>query len=844
MFKVAAMILAAALSVFSVIAPVRVSAAGTEGDGTEPQYALSYIVTEQDTGQVLFRQNAQSMADPTLLSRMMCAVVVLEYAPEGKSVSLTDNVVPTESSVSKDGKYKLTAGNSYTVGMLLRAMLLGGADNCASVLAGFVNPNTEYFVTLMNQTAARLEMTDTYFTSPGGSGGSLARTSVSDIAKFYAYALRNAAFRNIVQSEFGHIWDNTAVFNLCTLPFSLKNAYGATVAGGVFLGASQGGAGNAEPSEGNTGGNSSVAPTLSGAPGTMIINITLPPLNDGDGSMRLIVAVQDSATDEQLTALMRSLISDSNSGFRKNRVYKSGDVVATYDVAKQSLSLRAAGDLFLVVPLGTAPAAYIQTVTYSFTGETNPKSPNAPALSPPILEGQQLGSANLLLRDGSQHSLLIYAGNTIQTDNARVNSILNLINSYRPLFIIIAVLLAVELYVLIAVTVSRIRKAVAEHRRQKRGGSGSSGGFGSGALAVLLICFLIMPLLLSGCALSRGTDPGIDHSDTAIFDRLPQGATHKPDLVVTAQPGESGRSALPDTDVSAEAFTPAPTEGPAVTDAATDAPAGSRTATGDATPAPIKSPVATDTGSRTPGPTEAPTERPANAPTERPTKAPTERPTKAPTEAPAGTPAPAPTFDASGIERAVSSVDFNGNGIDDYTDFLLGAKKDAAIHPRYDGRYWGSAYPPDNVGVCADVIWRAFREAGYSLRYMVDRDIRQNTWRYPKIANKQESRDSKIDFRRVRNLRIFFDAYALVLTTDINDVAAWQPGDIVIFNENSHIGIVSDKRNASGQPYIIHNGGQLNREEDYLPGDHKVAAHYRFDASRVPADMLIEWELG
>ncbi len=794
------MILAAALSVFSVIAPVRVSAAGTEGDGTEPQYALSYIVTEQDTGQVLFRQNAQSMADPTLLSRMMCAVVVLEYAPEGKSVSLTDNVVPTESSVSKDGKYKLTAGNSYTVGMLLRAMLLGGADNCASVLAGFVNPNTEYFVTLMNQTAARLEMTDTYFTSPGGSGGSLARTSVNDIAKFYAYALRNAAFRNIVQSEFGHIWDNTAVFNLCTLPFSLKNAYGATVAGGVFLGASQGGAGNAEPSEGSSGGN----PSLSGAPGTMIINITLPPLNDGDGSMRLIAAVQDSTTDEQLTALMRSLISDSNSGFRKNRVYKSGDVVATYDVAKQSLSLRAAGELFLVVPLGTAPAAYIQTVTYSFTGETNPKSPNAPALSPPILEGQQLGSANLLLRDGSQHSLLIYAGNTIQTDNARVNSILNLINSYRPLFIIIVVLLAVELYVLIAVIVSRIRKAVAEHRRQKRGGSGSSGGFGSGALAVLLICFLIMPLLLSGCALSRGTDPGINHSDTAIFDRLPQGATHKPDLVITAQPGESGRSALPDTDVSAEAFTPAPTEGPA----------------------------ATDTGSRTPGPTEAPTERPTNAPTERPTNAPTEAP------------APEPTFDASGIERAVSSVDFNGNGIDDYADFLLGAKKDAAIHPRYDGRYWGSAYPPDDVGVCADVIWRAFREAGYSLRYMVDRDIRQNTWRYPKIANKQESRDSKIDFRRVRNLRIFFDAYALVLTTDINDVAAWQPGDIVIFNENSHIGIVSDKRNANGQPYIIHNGGQLNREEDYLPGDHKVAAHYRFDASRVPADMLIEWELG
>ncbi len=803
MFKVAAMILAAALSVFCVIAsltvPGRVAAAGPEDDEPATRYVLSYIVVEQDSGQVLFRQNAQAMADPTLLSRMMTAVVVLEYAPEGKSVALTDNVVPTENSVSKDGKYKLTAGNSYTVGMLLRALLLGGADNCADVLSNFVNPNTEYFVTLMNQTAARLEMNDTYFTSPDGSGGTLARTSVSDIEKFYAYALRNAAFRNIVQSEFGHIWDSTAVFNLCTLPFSLKNTYGSTVAGGVFLGGdpvtNQGGSvtpnSNAAP-----GGD---APAVStGTPGTMVLNITLPPVNDGDGSMRLIAVVQDSATDDQLTALMRSLISDSNSGYRKSRVYKTGEEVARYDVAKQSLSLRAAEDLFLVVPLGTVPASYVQTVTYSFTADNKPKSANAPELAPPILEGQQLGSANLLLRDGSQHTLPIYAGNTIQTDNARVNSILNLINSYRPLFIIIVVLLAVELYVLIAVIVSKIRKAIAARRSEKRGFGG-----GGAAFVVLLICGLILPLL-TGCAVKRGTDPGVNYSDTVIYDRLPQDATSAAVITPTATKAADGSAAGAACDV-----TPA-----GETAAATDEPA--------ATPGPTAEPTAESTAELTPGPTA--------------------EPTKTATPEPTLTPSPAPTFDASWIERAVSSVDFNGNGIDDYTDFLLGARRDAENHPHYDGRYWGSAYPPDDIGVCADVIWRAFREAGYSLRYMVDRDIRQNTWRYPKIANKQESRDSKIDFRRVRNLRIFFDAYAVILTTDINDVAAWQPGDIVIFNENSHIGIVSDKRNESGQPYIIHNGGQPKREEDYLPGAQKIAAHYRFDASRAPEDMLIEWE--
>ena len=34
--------------------------------------------------------------------------------------------------------------------------------------------------------------------------------------------------------------------------------------------------------------------------------------------------------------------------------------------------------------------------------------------------------------------------------------------------------------------------------------------------------------------------------------------------------------------------------------------------------------------------------------------------------------------------------------------------------------------PPDTEGVCTDVIWRAFKNAGYSLKDMVDEDIKNN----------------------------------------------------------------------------------------------------------------------
>ena len=195
------------------------------------------------------------------------------------------------------------------------------------------------------------------------------------------------------------------------------------------------------------------------------------------------------------------------------------------------------------------------------------------------------------------------------------------------------------------------------------------------------------------------------------------------------------------------------------------------------------------------------------------------------------------TAEDFGIAALQSSVDFDGDGIDDYTDIMLGARIDAENHPRYDGSYFEGGYPPDDIGVCTDVVWRAFKNAGYDLKGMVDSDVLAHTDDYPAI----DEPDPNIDFRRVRNLRIFFDKYAQQLTTDVNDIAQWQAGDIVIFNGNEHIGIVSDKRNKDGQPYIIHNGGQPNREEDYLKRAEEVSAHYRFDSSTLDGNFLIKW---
>lgn len=180
------------------------------------------------------------------------------------------------------------------------------------------------------------------------------------------------------------------------------------------------------------------------------------------------------------------------------------------------------------------------------------------------------------------------------------------------------------------------------------------------------------------------------------------------------------------------------------------------------------------------------------------------------------------TAEDFGIETIKSSVDHNDNGIDDYTDILLGARIN--LDAKYKSAYYEGGYPPDNEGVCTDVAWRAFKNAGYSLKDMVDEDIANNVGAYPRVNG---SPDPNIDFRRVANLEVFFKRHATSLTIDPDDIEAWQPGDIVIY-DCSHIAIVSDKRDSKGRAYIIHNEGQPVRDEDALTR-HTISGHYRFD---------------
>lgn len=167
-----------------------------------------------------------------------------------------------------------------------------------------------------------------------------------------------------------------------------------------------------------------------------------------------------------------------------------------------------------------------------------------------------------------------------------------------------------------------------------------------------------------------------------------------------------------------------------------------------------------------------------------------------------------------------SQVDKDQDGVDDQTDILNSAREYVKTKPKYKSKYYSSGYPDDSYGVCTDVVGFALLNSGYDMQALLQDDIKANKDHYP-----IEIPDKNIDFRRVRNLKVFLDHHVISLTTDMNQIHEWQGGDIVTFTD--HIAIVSDKRNKDGITYLIHNAGQPIYEEDAIQ-QFEITGHYRF----------------
>lgn len=168
-----------------------------------------------------------------------------------------------------------------------------------------------------------------------------------------------------------------------------------------------------------------------------------------------------------------------------------------------------------------------------------------------------------------------------------------------------------------------------------------------------------------------------------------------------------------------------------------------------------------------------------------------------------------------------SFIDKDLDGVDDQTDILNNVRDYIAKKPKYKSKYYGTGYPDDEYGTCVDVVGFGLLYAGYDIKELLNEDVLEYRDLYS-----IDVVDKNIDFRRVQNLNVYFKNHAISLTTNLKEIESWQGGDIVVFD--GHIGIVSDKRNRKGIPFLIHhaNPNQLYYEEDVMERYH-IIGHYR-----------------
>ena len=197
-----------------------------------------------------------------------------------------------------------------------------------------------------------------------------------------------------------------------------------------------------------------------------------------------------------------------------------------------------------------------------------------------------------------------------------------------------------------------------------------------------------------------------------------------------------------------------------------------------------------------------------------------------------------------GLTDYRSPHDANGDGIDDQTQFVQGAREFLAKNPQYkSSAYYTGGYPFADAegviyGVCTDVIAFAFKAAGYDLMALINADMAAHPDTYIRV---NENFDKNINFRRVRNQYCFFKNHAVSLTTDPYKYEEWQPGDIVVTGDpasSAHICMVSTRRAEDGVPYVLQlaSTSQSLFEEDYLttcqlssPVSKPIYAHFRYD---------------
>ena len=154
--------------------------------------ALSAILFDARRGQILHKKTSDERNHSPLAGRIMMVLIAIEKADQESLVTASKDAVNTEG-----GILNLVVGEKYAVKNLVSAVALNGAVDAAVALAEFIGGSEEGFVTMMNEYAAKLGMTNTRYTNATGVFDENQYSTGDDIMLLLKQALSNSSFNSV-----------------------------------------------------------------------------------------------------------------------------------------------------------------------------------------------------------------------------------------------------------------------------------------------------------------------------------------------------------------------------------------------------------------------------------------------------------------------------------------------------------------------------------------------------------------------------------------------------------------------------------------------------------------------
>jgi serine-type D-Ala-D-Ala carboxypeptidase (penicillin-binding protein 5/6) len=182
--------------------------------------ARAAVLMDAATGKILYQKEPDLRLPPASTTKVITAILTLE---SGRSFQETLPVSKEATRVPASKLY-LRPGQSVSIQELLYGIMLASANDASMVLAEGIAGSVERFAELMTKKAHDIGATNSNFTNPHGLTAADHYSSAKDLAIIFRYAMKNATFREIVQTKFSSV-STTAVLRKKVVPrrISVRN---------------------------------------------------------------------------------------------------------------------------------------------------------------------------------------------------------------------------------------------------------------------------------------------------------------------------------------------------------------------------------------------------------------------------------------------------------------------------------------------------------------------------------------------------------------------------------------------------------------------------------------------